>query len=553
MFNRDHVDGLLHRAWQKGPWDGLLLIPGFPPRIRQSEVWVPVDLGLGLEVVTPHQTELLTRVILQGRGEARHALDENGWTDLVYATGADLCFRFTVARHQATWHLSIARVDDQPGTLADFGFPDLYRHWAGAASGCVLLGSGRASARRMALNAMVAEVNAVREAHVLILEETPTARFPRNKALIRHMHLGHDVADVAEGIRAGLRMHVDVLGVELLRSGTDLPAIMDAVDEGLLVFVGLSCVGVRHAMQILKRWILAHAPGHGMDGIADHFLGLAHLHRVNRDRLAHELLGMDSRVRQVIRRDPGDFEALNSLMEQGGEQGWCTRDQALASLVVKGLVSSDEALEFVDQTESFRAMVDSAAAEKTPANSDEFNLRLDRSAQEVADLLQGAWPKSRSGFPLSNELEAIGQMVIFEPNLEAQGPQAVLRAAFRIQGRVPGTKWQDPKGVLYMNARLENQEAEHIQLAAVQLESVMLQETDQTRKLQSFVESMIPKSFTMPNPRFTQAKKRALERIAQVGKLQHVQKLKQLMAEAVENAEAEALDVAIQTILERES
>ena len=177
-----------------------------------------------MEVLTPAQRDVLSReqqvdfmYVLQGAGRFRASVFNQ-------SQGLGAVFRF---------------IPGQLPSLADLGLPPVVKKLTEMNNGLVLVTGPTGSGKTTSLAAMVHEINASSQRHVITIEDPIEFVHEPIRGLVTHREVGRDTESFAAGLRAALRESPDVVVVGELRDVETVMLTLAAAETGALVFATL--------------------------------------------------------------------------------------------------------------------------------------------------------------------------------------------------------------------------------------------------------------------------------------------------------------------------
>ena len=233
-------------------------------------------------------------------------------------------------------------------SIEECGLPvEVVKSFCHAQRGLVLVTGATGSGKSTTLAAMVDEINANRECHIVTVEDPIEFVHENKKAVVDQRQLLDDTYSFASALRHVLRQDPDVILIGELR---DLETIREALiiaDTGHLV---LGTLHTSDSTQSINRMIDVF-PSHQQKQIRAQLsfvlLGIVSQQLVPYKEqpgrvLATEVLVVTPAVRSMI-RDAKEHQ-LYSAIQTSQKFGMKTMNQALYELFMNGKISKDEAL-----------------------------------------------------------------------------------------------------------------------------------------------------------------------------------------------------------------
>ena len=331
---------LLDQALLKNASD-LFLSSGKPPRIRRN------GLISALDGVAPSRGQILS--LLPGE-EARLELEKTGSTD--FAVRWELPdgprrIRINVFQHLDGVAAALRPIRRRAPQLSELSLPEDLYQFATFPDGLVLVTGTAGSGKSTTLAAFVDHLNRTRSKHIITIEDPIEYEHREIQCMIHQREVGSSVESFATGLRASLRESPDVILLGELRDLDTISAALTAAETGHLV---LATLHAGSASTAVNR-VVDVFPGHQQSHIRTQ-LALS-LRAVLSQRLipsrsgglvpAIEKLIVTPAVANGIREGQDHF--MRNAMLTGVEEGMVTLERSLATLLRKGLIDRETAIQ----------------------------------------------------------------------------------------------------------------------------------------------------------------------------------------------------------------
>jgi twitching motility protein PilT len=314
---------------------------GQPPTLRISGSMVPIE-GPNL---TSADTEHLMLAITPDAHQQHLKL--HGGSDFGFAFLDKARFRVSVFKGKGNYGIVLRQIPNKMFGLREIGLPDKVRELLYRPRGLVLVTGPTGSGKSTTLASMVNYINENREGHIITVEDPIEYYHPHKRCIVTQREIGQDVETFSEAIKRALRQDPDIILVGEMRDLETIEAAITAAETGHLVF------GTLHTNSAAKT----------VDRIVDAFP--ANMKEMIRTQLASSLVAVISQVLckkigggriagyeimisttsiAAMIRENKTFR-ITSDIQTGGNLGMITMDAHLLSLVNRGLVGPDEALE----------------------------------------------------------------------------------------------------------------------------------------------------------------------------------------------------------------
>ncbi|MFC0680711.1 type IV pilus twitching motility protein PilT [Lysobacter korlensis] len=255
----------------------------------------------------------------------------------------DSRFRVNVSRQRGSVVAAFRRIPRRIRTLDDLGLPQAIGDLADLPRGLVLVTGPAGVGKSTTLAAIVDRINRSRAAHVVTIEDPIEYVHTEGRALIHQREIGVDTVDFPTALRQVLRQDPDVILLGELRDVETISGALSAAETGHLV---LATLHTQSAAQSIDR-IVDMFPGHRHDQVRAQ-LALTLKAVISQELLpratdtgrvvAAEIMVTTPAISNLI-RDARHYQIPTAMMA-GGSLGMQTMDQALAGLVLKGVITS---------------------------------------------------------------------------------------------------------------------------------------------------------------------------------------------------------------------
>jgi twitching motility protein PilT len=291
----------------------------------------------------------LTRTLLYGilSTEQQKELEVSRQIDVSHAVPGIGRFRVNVYFQRRSLGAAFRLIPETMKTLEELGMPKSLHSLAKKPRGLVLVTGPTGSGKSTTLAAMIDEINRTRHEHIVTIEDPIEFVHWHKSCIVNQREIGSDATSFAEGLRAALRQDPDVILLGEMRDLETISTALTAAETGHLVFATLH---TQSAPGTIDR-IIDVFPGYQQDQVRTQIA--ASLQGVVTQSLlptadgtgrvaACEVLLPDDAVRNMIRQ--GRVEQVYSVMQTNTKRGMQTLEQALADLVLSGVVTRQVAL-----------------------------------------------------------------------------------------------------------------------------------------------------------------------------------------------------------------
>jgi twitching motility protein PilT len=315
----------------------LHLTAGAPPMIRVRGRLIPLE---GYPRLSTTDTREVVYSILSNDQRQKF---ENDWQlDFAYSVPGHARFRVNAYMQRAAIGAAFRLIPAQIVSIGDLGLPAVVEEFTKKPRGFVLVTGPTGSGKSTSLAAMIDEINATREEHIMTVEDPIEFLHSHKKCIVNQRELGSDAQSFGLALKGALRQDPDVILVGEMRDLETISTALTAAETGHLVFATLH---TQSAPQTIDR-IIDVFPAHQQDQVRMQ-LSVA-LQGIMTQQLlptadgssrvvACEVLVPTPAVRNLIRE--GKTHQIPSAMQTGSSVGMQTMDTALAQLVRAGKIT----------------------------------------------------------------------------------------------------------------------------------------------------------------------------------------------------------------------
>ena len=348
-MDRLTVDSLLTGMLESA--DGvsdLLFISGKPPLVevhgRLSEF--PIDTPES--VLTPALIEQIAGLIMNGSERLRLEFDSAGSCDCSYAIENLARFRVNIYKQNGRHAIVMRKLQSSVPTLEKLSLPPIFREIVKEKDGIILLTGGTGTGKTTTLAAMINELNATQEIHIVTLEDPIEFYHNHCKAAISQRELGKDFPNFADGLRAALRQAPKAILVGEIRDRETLDIAMTASETGHIVFSTLHTINAGQTINRILGMFSREEEQQVRQRLAATLRYVVSQRLVNKISggrlLVTEIMGSSLRTRETILYGESENKTFAEIIEAGSSLGWQTFDQSIIEAFKAGIVSEETAL-----------------------------------------------------------------------------------------------------------------------------------------------------------------------------------------------------------------
>jgi twitching motility protein PilT len=335
------IDTLLE--WMAGrSASDLHLTVGSQPAIRVNGHLYRME---NFPALSAEDTRQLLYRILNTEQQKRLEIDRQ--IDLSYSIPGVARFRVNIYSQRESLAGAFRMIPDSLKTLEELGLPTSLYDLANRPRGLVLVTGPTGSGKSTTLAALIDEINRTRADHIITIEDPIEFLHRHKKCVVNQREIGPDATSFAEALRGALRQDPDVILLGEMRDLETISTALTAAETGHLVFATLHTQDAASTIDRVIDVFPAGQQGQIRTQLAGTIQGVvAQTLLPTTDgqgrAAAIEILLPDDAVRNLIRQ--AKLEQIYSVMQTNTARGMQTMEQALADLVLRGVVDRDLAL-----------------------------------------------------------------------------------------------------------------------------------------------------------------------------------------------------------------
>jgi twitching motility protein PilT len=335
------IDEYLREVLAKNGSD-LHFVAGDPPRIRlYGELQSLREEALGQDQVRECLTEIMTRRALQ-------RLEELDGADFAYTIPGVSRFRVNVFRHLGGLGAVFRAIPSIALSLEQLNMPEAVRGLCRTNNGLILVTGKTGSGKSTTLAAMVDDINARVQGHILTIEDPIEFVHLRKSCLVSQREVGVHSPGFAEALHSALREDPDVVLVGELRDLETVSIAVTAAEMGILVMGTLHTNGAAATVDRIVNAFPSDKQAHVRTMLSTSLRGVVSQQLIQRaDKrgrvAALEILINTPAVSNLIRQ--GKLDQLENTMQSGAQFGMRTMDTAIQELLDRSLITGRSAYE----------------------------------------------------------------------------------------------------------------------------------------------------------------------------------------------------------------
>lgn len=320
------------------------------PQVEINGKLTPVQ-PLGMQKLTPYQTEIIAMTLMQGNPDAAERLVNTGTADLSYSLPSRARFRVNIFQQRGVYSIVMRVIPTDVPTLKALNLPPQLAEIAELRNGLVLMTGPTGSGKSSTQAAIIDIINEKKHYHVVTIEDPIEYLHSHKNSTINQREVGHDIKDFPSALRAALRQAPKVILIGEMRDLETTEIALEAAETGHLV---LSTLHTIDAAKTVDRIIGLYPKNEEpviRTRLAQTFRYIISQRLIPRaDRrgriAAVEILRSSPRTREYIEAGEADGKSLLHAMKDGKLDGMQDFDTVIRSLIEQKVVSLEDGLAF---------------------------------------------------------------------------------------------------------------------------------------------------------------------------------------------------------------
>lgn len=320
------------------------------PQVEINGKLTPIQ-PLGMQKLTPYQTEIIAMTLLHGNPGAAERLAQTGTADLSYSLPSRARFRVNIFQQRGVYSIVMRVISTDIPTLKTLGLPDHLKEIANLRNGLVLVTGPTGSGKSSTQAAIIDMINETKHFHVVTIEDPIEYLHIHKNSTINQREVGHDTRDFPSALRATLRQAPKVILIGEMRDFETTEIALEAAETGHLVLSTLHTIDASKTVDRIIGLYPKNEEAVIRTRLAQTFRYIISQRLVpradGRGRVAViEILKSSPRTREYIESGEAQGKSLLDAMRDGKMDGMRDFDSVIIELIESRVISLEDGLSF---------------------------------------------------------------------------------------------------------------------------------------------------------------------------------------------------------------
>jgi len=320
------------------------------PQVEINGKLTPVQ-PLGMQKLTPYQTEIIAMTLLHGHPEAAERLVRTGTADLSYSLPSRARFRVNIFQQRGVYSIVMRVIPTDIPTLKSLGLPQQLSQIAELRNGIVLVTGPTGAGKSSTQAAIIDTINETKHYHIVTIEDPIEYLHSHKNSTINQREVGYDTKDFPSALRATLRQAPKVILIGEMRDFETTEIALEAAETGHLVLSTMHTIDASKTVDriiglypkneervirtrlaqtfryIISQRLIPRADGRGRVAVA-------------------EVLRSSPRTREYIDVGETDGKSLLDAMRDGKLDGMQDFDTVIKEMIETKVITLEDGLAF---------------------------------------------------------------------------------------------------------------------------------------------------------------------------------------------------------------
>ena len=285
---------------------------------------------------------------------------KNKELDLSYSLDDIARFRINLFFERGKIACVMRALNSSIPTFSEIGIPESVQQLLNRPRGLILVTGPTGSGKTTTVASSIDWINENHASHILTIEDPIEFLFRNKNCLIRQREIGEDTYSFSNALKAALREDPDIILVGEMRDLETISLAITAAETGHLV---LGTLHTSSASQTIDRMIDVFSSQQqqqirvqlstSLIGVISQTLCKT---RENQRKLASEILINNTAIANLIRESKS--AQIYSQIQIGAKFGMQTLEQSLSQLLLKGIITKEEAYSRSNRPSVLKGIID---------------------------------------------------------------------------------------------------------------------------------------------------------------------------------------------------
>ncbi len=363
------------------------LTVGKPFQVESSGELIYVDIGYGLNTLTPFQTETFALAMIDNDRRLTETLLTTGSCDMSYALPGKARFRVNIFAQSNQYSIVLRRLESTIPTIDSMNLPEIFYQVAKEKNGIIFFTGATGTGKTTSLAAILDNINTNQSVHVITLEDPVEYQHPHKKATFNQREMGADFDTFSNGLKAALRQAPKVILVGEMRDKESIEIGLRAAETGHLVFTTLHTVDAGSTINRIIGMFDVDEEQQIRIRLSETFRWAVCqrlLPKIGGGRIAaFEIMGSNLRVKDAILNGEGEGRTFYEMIQQGKPFGMTTFDDYIVTLFAEGLITEETARTYASRKGVVGRGIDGVKSARGEATTEIERLEMDRSIEKA--------------------------------------------------------------------------------------------------------------------------------------------------------------------------
>jgi twitching motility protein PilT len=278
--------------------------------------------------------------------------------DLAYELPGEGRFRVNISRQRRFFNIVLRVIPPQIRSFDELNLPNVLHDLAQLRRGYVLVTGSTGMGKSTTLATMIEEINRVRKAKIVTIEDPIEFVFTHDKSIITQREIGTDTACFPDALHAALRQDPDVIMVGEMRDLETVDTSLKAAETGHLVLSTIHTADVASTINRLVSFFPPEEQAQVRVRLADNLKAVVSLRLLpNKKQTARvpavEIMRSTRSIQECI-KDPAKTSEITEFIAKGRAENMQSFDQHLLDLLRASKISVETALAAASNPTDFR-------------------------------------------------------------------------------------------------------------------------------------------------------------------------------------------------------